>query len=328
MSAIKTFSEQRKESLGGTDIAAICGINPYKTAFDVYEEKTIGREVPKNDAMRLGNAFESGIAELFAEDSGLRLFSPQDDVETLRAYVEDKTVEFVNANYHGKNVTILKKGIGHGSLDYFTIDHDGKPAVVECKLVTNNFFKSKEEFIKTNPHYYMQTQWYMYITGFRRAYFATVQFKFGGHIEWYPIEYNEVLVDKMIIQAIRFWENHIQLGVKPLPTNPDELNRFIDYKTDEDFGIASEDIHEAYNQLVETRERLKNIETTKKHLEDKIKMAIYQKQGIMSPDNSKVLATFKVQSTTRIDTKKLKEEAPDLYKTYSKTSESRVFLVK
>jgi putative phage-type endonuclease len=327
MSAL-TFSEQRRKSLGGTDIAAICGINPYKTAFDVYEEKIEGREVIKNDAMRLGNAFESGIAELFAEDSGLKLFSPQDDIETFRAYVEDKNVEFVKVNYHGKEVTILKKGIGHGSLDYFTIDHEGKPAVVECKLVTNNFFKSKEEFIKTNPHYYMQTQWYMYITGFRKAYFATVQFQFGGHIEWYPVDYNEVLVEKMIFQAEKFWNNHIKLGIKPNPSNPDELNRFIEFNTDEDYAIATEDIFESYNQLVETRERLKNLETTKKFLEDKIKMAIYDKNGLMSPDNSKTLATYKVQTRVTIDSKRIKSEEPDLYEKYSKESQSRTFLLK
>ena len=32
--------KKRKNYLGGTDLAAICGLNPYRTALDVYLDKT------------------------------------------------------------------------------------------------------------------------------------------------------------------------------------------------------------------------------------------------------------------------------------------------
>mgnify|MGYP003353102479 CR=1 FL=1 len=33
--------EKRRLGIGGSDVAAICGLNPYKTALDVYFEKVL-----------------------------------------------------------------------------------------------------------------------------------------------------------------------------------------------------------------------------------------------------------------------------------------------
>ena len=35
--------DARRKGLGGSDIAAVLGISPYKSAYEVYEEKEIGR---------------------------------------------------------------------------------------------------------------------------------------------------------------------------------------------------------------------------------------------------------------------------------------------
>lgn len=322
-----TFISERKKSIGGTDVAAICGVNPYKTQFDVYNEKVNGYNVEENDAMRLGKAFEPAIAKLFSQATSLPVFSPAENTKELRAMIEDDEVRFVDVDFQGEKVTILKRGVTHGSLDYFTIDYDGQPAVVECKLVTNNFFKSKEEFIKTNPHYYMQVQWYMYVTGFRKAYFATVQFKFGGHIEWYPIEYNEKLIEIALQKVNNFVDNYLSKGVMPPPTNPEELNKFIDYKVEGDFAVADDDILEAYTQLTEIKDRIKELDKNKSFLEDKIKMAIYDKEGIKTKDEL-ILATYKVQNRKSFDSKAFKEDNPDEYLKYEKQTQVRVLLIK
>lgn len=322
-----TFIDERRKSIGGTDVAAICGINPYKTPFNVFQEKMNNIVTEENVAMRLGRAFESGIAKLFSEEIKLPVFSPEEHKEDLQKLINDEDVIFVDVDYHGSKITMIKRGIAHGSLDYFTIDDDGTPAVVECKLVTNNFFKSKEEFIVTNPHYYMQIQWYMYVTGFRRAYFATVQFKFGGNIEWYQLEYNEKVIEKALAKAEDFWNNHILTGKSPEPTNPDELNQFIDFKTSDDFVIANEDIIEACTQLKDVKEKIKSLDENKEYLEKKIKMSIYDKIGLMSKENE-VLATYKVNTKNKFVAKKLEEDDPETYKKYVTTVSERRFLLK
>ena len=54
--------EKRRQHLGGSDLAAICGVNPYCTSYDLWLEKT-GQldEQKENTAMTLGTYLESGI---------------------------------------------------------------------------------------------------------------------------------------------------------------------------------------------------------------------------------------------------------------------------
>lgn len=60
------FLEVRKNRIGGSDIAAIAGLNKFRTPLQVWLEKT-GREKPvaENDYMWLGKRLEPIVAELF-----------------------------------------------------------------------------------------------------------------------------------------------------------------------------------------------------------------------------------------------------------------------
>lgn len=62
---------ERRNSLGGSDIGAVLGLNRYATPYTVWAEKT-GRLPPKEDseAMRQGRDLEPYVAERFSERSG------------------------------------------------------------------------------------------------------------------------------------------------------------------------------------------------------------------------------------------------------------------
>ena len=58
----------RKRYLTGTDAGAVCGMNPYKSAIQVYLDKTTPDiELEDNEAMRLGRDMEDYVAERFME---------------------------------------------------------------------------------------------------------------------------------------------------------------------------------------------------------------------------------------------------------------------
>ena len=62
---------KRKNYLGGSDLGAICGLSTYRTALDVYLDKTsddIREET--NAAMRWGNLLEDVVAKEYAEVTG------------------------------------------------------------------------------------------------------------------------------------------------------------------------------------------------------------------------------------------------------------------
>ena len=64
----------RKMGITGTDAGAITGMNPYASAFSVYQDKiTDGIEEFDNEAMRQGRDMEEYVARRFEEETGLKV---------------------------------------------------------------------------------------------------------------------------------------------------------------------------------------------------------------------------------------------------------------
>lgn len=45
----KEWLKYRKGGIGGSDAGAICGLNPYRTAIQVYSDKRTGRRIDMNN---------------------------------------------------------------------------------------------------------------------------------------------------------------------------------------------------------------------------------------------------------------------------------------
>ncbi len=61
----------RKMGIGGSDAGAVCGLNPYRTALEVYLDKTTDSlDLSDNEAMRQGREFEDYVAKRFMEATG------------------------------------------------------------------------------------------------------------------------------------------------------------------------------------------------------------------------------------------------------------------
>ena len=64
----------RRNGIGGSDAAAIIGLNPYSSAFQVYCDKVgLLPETEDNEAMRQGRDFEAYVAERFEEAAEKRV---------------------------------------------------------------------------------------------------------------------------------------------------------------------------------------------------------------------------------------------------------------
>ena len=70
----KEWLKYRKNGIGGSDAGAVCGLNPYRTAIQVYQDK-ISDEVEEidNEAMRQGREFEDYVARRFMEATGKKV---------------------------------------------------------------------------------------------------------------------------------------------------------------------------------------------------------------------------------------------------------------
>ena len=87
------WHEARKESIGGSDIPTICGLNPYQSAYHLWAVKTgkIDGSVQENWAIRFGKAFEEPILRLWQEEH------PDYEVFTTGTY-QDTLLPFRHAN--------------------------------------------------------------------------------------------------------------------------------------------------------------------------------------------------------------------------------------
>lgn len=66
--------EDRRRSIGGSDAAALVGMNPCVTPYMLWADKT-GKLPPKNDneAMRQGRDLEAYVAQRFTEKTGKKV---------------------------------------------------------------------------------------------------------------------------------------------------------------------------------------------------------------------------------------------------------------
>lgn len=64
----------RKQTIGGSEVSAIVGLNPYVSPYSLWAERT-GRTAPfeGNLMTRIGTALEDTVARLFEETSGIRV---------------------------------------------------------------------------------------------------------------------------------------------------------------------------------------------------------------------------------------------------------------
>ena len=183
--AFATADEWRaaRTVIGGSDAAALVGLNPYKTNIELWQEKTGRRTAPdiSNEAfVKFGHDAEPLLRELFALDH------PQYDV----GYVENNM--FFNDKFP----------FAHASLDGWLVEKEtGRKGILEIK--TTNILQSmqKEKWNDRIPdNYYCQVLWYLMVTEFDFAVLkARLRSEWQGEIRvtvrHYIIERSEVQED-------------------------------------------------------------------------------------------------------------------------------------
>ena len=196
--------EARSHYIGGSDAAAVLGLNPYKSNLELWQEKTglvVPEDISEKPYVKYGHAAEGYLREMFALDF------PEYEV----AYAE--------------NNIWLNDAVpfAHASLDGWLMDQGGRRGILEIK--TTNILRSmqKETWNRRIPdNYYVQVLHYLMVTEFDFAILkAQLKYEFpGGDImlqtRHYKIERSEVEDDISYLarNEADFWRN-VQAKKKP-----------------------------------------------------------------------------------------------------------------
>ena len=194
--------EERKKSLGGSDMGAVLGLNRYRSPYTVWAEKTgrIGEE-PENEAMRVGRDLEPYVASRFEEASR-------------------KSVRRMNYLLRRKDCPHL-----HANIDRQIL---GESSGLECKTASALNLKRYEggDFPES---YYAQCVTYLAVTGWERWFLAALVLGKGFYcyqITTVPDDYvpgwceSSVYVSPDEIAALKrcaadFWHDYVEADSPP-----------------------------------------------------------------------------------------------------------------
>jgi len=226
------MSEDRTRFIGSSDIAAILGLNPYKTLLAVWAEKT-GELPPKdlsdNEAVEWGNRLERVVGDKYADKNGVKLIPN-------------------------------KRRFYHPAYPFLSCELDneveGSDELVECKTANARMSKAweDEEGAEDAPvHYVCQVMFALGITGRKVGHLAVL---IGGqkYIER-TVEFDQRVFDQMVAKAVEFWNTFVVPKVMPMQISCKDSDTLQSLFPDVIFGEPVTMDDDA-NKIVESLESL------------------------------------------------------------------------
>lgn len=277
------WHDERKHGIGGSEIAAIMGVSPWKTARDVWEEKVgLSSGTETTPIMELGTYLEAFVAERYEQQTGRK-------VQQRHQQFIHPEHDFLRANIDRE---ILKDPRGVG--------------VLEIKAMGSYPFRQTKLY--GLPDYYaLQLQHYLMVTGRTWGSFALMN-RDNADIIWFDVEPNAEIQKRIIAAAGKFWR-HVIDG-----TPPDEPARetvkLPEMENGEVVFIDNAEWVQAVNDLREAKE----LADQAKQIEDAAKervIAIMGNNSVCEGGGARIY--YKEQSGRKsFDKKALSKDHPEI----------------
>jgi predicted phage-related endonuclease len=236
---------------------------------------------------------EEVVAELFVEKTGLK-------VRRKNQTLFHKEYPFLGANIDRAVVSVGREREG-----------------LECKTCTS--WKSKEwEGEEIPQEYIIQCHHYLAVTGWKRWHLAVLIGNEDFKVK--TIERDEELLKAMIDKERVFWQEFVEPKIMPTlitAKDSDTLYQLFPQSQPETIQLG-DDIAAVIEQRNASIRDVKTVETNIERLENIIKAALGSAEAGRA---GQYLATWKTQTQSRLDQKKLAAEQPELVEKY-KTSVS------
>jgi putative phage-type endonuclease len=195
----------RKQDITSTESAALFGMSPYMTHFDLWHRKHSGAvpEFKSNERMKWGNRLEAAIANGIAEEQGW-------EIQPLKDYMRLADLRI-------------------GSSFDFVITNLGEPVHLEIKNVDylafrDGWIEHDDGTIEAPEHIEMQVQHQMLVSGYKRAYIGA--FIAGNRGVVIERERDEAVIAAIRAKIAEFWRT-VDAGQEPAPVMPGDAETVI-----------------------------------------------------------------------------------------------------
>ena len=246
----------RRKWLGGSDIASVFGVSPWKSALELYEEKTAEvYEVPvvepeREKLYRRGKKLEPWVMELLEEERGITIFKKNqrysdDEFPWMACEVDFEFVNDLGSICNGEVKTV----------NAFAAGDWGEQGTDDIPL-----------------YYCLQTLWGLMIK--RERPMALVGALIGADdLRVYEVQRDDELIAEMRKRALVFWNEHVIPRIPPPPQTNEDANRLL--RSFNGFiSVGSPEMWAAISRLKGLRKAVTRLEEKKKQYEYEIKKAL------------------------------------------------------
>ena len=288
----KEWLKARKLGLGGSDMAAVLGLSPWRSPIDVWLDKTSDTvEEKESEPMYWGNVLEEVVAQEFAKRSGYK-------VRNNNFTLQSEEYPYLLANIDREIV--------------------GLDAGLECK--TANAFKANEWDGDNVPDaYFIQCQHYMAVTGKSSWWIACLV---GGNKFYYKeIKRNEEVIAAIIDTGAAFWEL-VESKTMPAPDDTKQCENALKKLYQKSNGQSVELPANYGNMIIdylEIKNQLSELETKKRGIENVMKD--FLKDNERATYGEHFVSWKSTKAREAFDAKAFKEDYPELHKQYIKVGE-------
>jgi len=283
----------RRKGIGGSDIAAICGLNPFKSPLDVYLEKT-GRvtDTPPNEKMKWGNILEDPVAKEFANRRNCK-------IQRVNAVLQHHNVPHALVN-----------------LDRMIHAAPDPNGVLEVKTTS---WASPWANNELPEMYYCQFQWELEVSGLSWGSFA-VLISGSEYQDRHEIPRDPAFCNNLLTAADHFWTNYVVPDNPPPPTANDNEAYNILYP---EVKHQTVELDPNLKPLLDKRAQLK---ATHSQLDKQCKFIDAQILGAMQEAKYAVCGDHKItrirRESLRFNSNSFREDYPELHAKYSTPSVS------
>lgn len=291
----------RNSGIGGSDISAIAGVNPWKSAIDVYLEKTGRKIVKMNDKMKWGKLLEDPVAREYANVKHVR-------VQRVNSILQHPELPhcLVNLDRMITKTGVEMPVVGHGN---------------GCLEVKTTGWAKAWEGEDIPEMYQCQLQWEMEVSGLKWGQFATLV---SGQdmIIPDPIMKDKKFCHNLLLIADKFWHEHIKKDTVPdvdrSPACKDAL-KLLYPDIHEETVFLGDNFVELCNKRMQFHTAIKKAEGEKAAIDA---MILRKMENAKFAECEGFKITRVKRSTMTISKKAVKEEYPEIYKKLSYALES------
>jgi len=258
--------EARKHGIGGSDVAAVMGISPWKSPLEVWLEKTGRADAPDlsdKESVAMGTELESVVLDMY------------------RRRHPDHAAQRVNAI-----LTSTVRPWAQASLDGIVRDPELGWGVLEIKTGS----KESEWADGVPLHYLTQVTHYLSVTGYAFADVAALIGDFGLHYHEYRVMRDEEDLKAVVERVDEFWADYVEKDKMPpyvtaLPSEGKALYELYKHSDGEMEPSDAEMTEWLAAHVLEASEQEQEVKKRKTEWTNQLKRLVNEHKGIITPDH-------------------------------------------